>query len=604
MKKLLLPLILLLVVVQTVKAQLYFGVATSNWGGTNSLYLNPANIADSRSRFTIDIASANFGIDNSLGTINSKNILNKIGKGDSVNINDVFKYGNNHQFSMMAPYAEVRGPGFTFSINHRNSIALTTRVRVFNQFNNFDQNFYRTLTDPNFNTNGDYNLASKNFNWTAQMWSEIGLTYGVVLLEGGKSQLKAGITLRYLGGIAYIGVKGNNLDAHYYGSKDSLAVNSSDIEFASNIVNNTNELSNGLSTSDIVSRFFDSKAGSGVGGDIGLVYEYRPEYPDKYEYEMDGKTDNINYGRNMYRLRLSAAVTDIGAITYNNSNLTATFKGNGYMSSGDFVNNFNNYSDFRNYALSHGFSVDSSTKGSTKVSLPTALVMGLDYHIHKAFYVNATYLANVANRNNYGNSYYDQLTITPRYDRRLYSIALPVTYGVLSSSLKVGLGLRVAGFFLGSDDMLAAFNNNQYGFNFYFGGFIPINKKKPRDSDHDKISDRYDWCPYTPGSPTAHGCPDRDGDSVTDNKDRCPDVAGPVELEGCPDRDHDGVVDIDDKCPDVPGLEQFDGCPDTDGDGIPDNEDACPTKAGPAQFHGCPDTDGDGIPDNEDACPT
>ena len=32
-------------------AQRYLGIATGNWSGTTNMYLNPANIADSRSKF-------------------------------------------------------------------------------------------------------------------------------------------------------------------------------------------------------------------------------------------------------------------------------------------------------------------------------------------------------------------------------------------------------------------------------------------------------------------------------------------------------------------------------------------------------------------------
>jgi outer membrane protein OmpA-like peptidoglycan-associated protein len=182
-------------------------------------------------------------------------------------------------------------------------------------------------------------------------------------------------------------------------------------------------------------------------------------------------------------------------------------------------------------------------------------------------------------------------------------VGIPITYGTLNNDIKAGLGLRFGGFFAGSDDMLAAFSNNVNSFNVYFGAFVPISKKKIKDRDHDKVSDRMDLCPTIPGELSAHGCPDKDHDGVADMDDRCPDDSGVVELQGCPDKDDDGVPDIDDKCPDVPGLEQFNGCPDADGDGVPDNEDLCPTIPGSVQFHGCPDTDNDGVPDNIDQCP-
>jgi len=204
---------------------------------------------------------------------------------------------------------------------------------------------------------------------------------------------------------------------------------------------------------------------------------------------------------------------------------------------------------------------------------------------------------------------------------------------MLEKAINLGAAVRVGGFFVGSDNLTGLISKSSYGGNVYFGAYVPFNKKRPKDSDHDLVSnkrdkcpnekgtwemkgcpnpdkdgdgilDKDDKCPDVAGSKTAMGCPDADLDSVSDAEDRCPEEAGMVALQGCPDRDHDGIADKDDACPDQPGLAQYAGCPDTDHDGIPDNLDACPDKAGPKANQGCPDTDNDGVPDNKDKCPT
>ncbi len=125
-----------------------------------------------------------------------------------------------------------------------------------------------------------------------------------------------------------------------------------------------------------------------------------------------------------------------------------------------------------------------------------------------------------------------------------------------------------------------------------------------RDSDGDKIYDRDDQCPDTPGLPEFNGCPDSDGDGIEDRKDDCPQEAGPAEFNGCPDSDGDKIRDRDDACPQEAGLAEFNGCPDSDNDGVMDKEDQCPQEAGPAENGGCPwpDTDGDGVLDKDDRC--
>ena len=521
----------------TAGAQKNFGEATGNWSGLGSLYLNPANIADSREKFCIELFSVNAGVDNNLGQINT-NGIGKFINGNNTSLNDVFSYGSNSKFSLMAPYAEVRGPGFMATINRRHSIAVTTRVRGFNQFNNFDKSLYRTITDSTYTANGNVDLNAQNFNWTAHLWAEAALTYGAVVLEKGRSELKAGVTVRYLGGIGYLGLKGKNMDIHFNAGQDSLYARNTDIEYASNIVNSGSALANGLSNNNFFSQFFGSKSGSGVGADFGIVYDYL-EKDAAERYDMDGKTNIPDPSKNRYKLRLSAAVTDLGAITYNTAdNYTVNVTGNGYISGNSFASNLNNFTNFTSYAQKQGFNADTG-RAATKVYMPATLLVSADYHAWRNVYVNASYLNNMVNRQNFGNSYYNQFTVTPRYDTRLYSVAVPVTYSALAGNMKMGLAVRVWGFFVGSDDMLLLLSNHQYGVNLYAGASVPFYRRRPKDGDGDHVSNRKDKCPADMGTWENRGCPVKDEDrskEVRDTTDNCPEARG-LELQDTADID-------------------------------------------------------------------
>ena len=611
-------------------AQRYLGVATSNWGGTNSVYLNPANLADSRHKFTIDLFSLNMGLDNNLGTINFSNFTNAANGSDS-KFSNALTITNTGKFSMLLPYAEVRGPGFMVSLGKNHGIALTTRVRAMNQFNDISQSLYQSFAVKSFNplANGTTSVQAGAFGWTMHAWSEIGLSYGGVIWNKKQHMVKGGFSARYLMGAGYLSFNSKNLDATYN-------YNSTTAQASLNVTNtNLNYAQGGVDISGGAGDFGSNvgkNSGKGLGFDLGVVYEFRPKY-QSYKYDMDGKTGLVDRGKNQYLLRFSAAVTDIGSIKYSNNNFQASFSGTGTIQSKDLVDSLGNFTDFKKYMTQKGFKAGADSTGSTKVGLPTALVIGVDYHAYRGFYVNALYMGNLADRTKPGNSIYSQITLTPRFDVRAFSFGIPITYSMLTKSVKAGVGIRLAGFVIGSDDIAGVFSNNAKGVNFYMGLSVPFNKKKPRDSDGDLVSNRKDkcknekgvWemrgcpnpdkdgdgvldkddkCPDVAGSKTAAGCPDADLDGVADAEDRCPTEAGSPAMLGCPDRDKDGVADIDDTCPDQAGLAQFKGCPDTDGDGIADNVDKCPTVAGPAANEGCPDTDNDGIADNLDKCPT
>ena len=148
-------------------------------------------------------------------------------------------------------------------------------------------------------------------------------------------------------------------------------------------------------------------------------------------------------------------------------------------------------------------------------------------------------------------------------------------------------------------------------------------EKSESDRDGDRVLDRVDACPDTPGvrtlNPRTNGCADRDRDTLLDPEDACPDVPGERSTDprenGCPPADSDGdrIVDKLDACPSVAGIPTDDpktnGCPpDADHDGVVDAEDACRDVPGERsrdpKRNGCPrDGDRDGIPDTEDACP-
>lgn len=482
----------------TAQGQYNMGVATGNWSGMNSLYLNPANIAHSNHKYVINIISANAGVDNNLGALNTQgSLISDINNGDTRNI---FKFSNTNKVSVLAPYAEITGPGAMVSINEKHSLALTTRIRGMNQFNNFDRSLFQTVTDPNFTTGSNIDITSQNFNYTAHVWSEIGLTYGAVIYQDANSLLKGGITIRYLGGIGYVGLKGNNLDAHFNANADSFYASNSDLRYASNVLTTGDALNNGFANNSIMSQFFGSKAGMGMGADMGLVYEFTPNY-------RTGPGPHMGTG---YLVRIAASLLDLGSIKYKSeNNFNANVTGNGYLSANGIINNVRSFDDFRSYAVSQGFHAD-TIKSSTKLHMPSRLMISADVNLYTNLYLNAAFVAGLTNPQSYGNNYYDQLVLTPRFDTKWISIGLPITYSSLSGTMKAGLGLRVSGFFVGSDDMLALMSNNQYGFNFYAGAFVPINKKHWLDSDNDGVPDYRDNCPNEPGSAANNGCPEDD----------------------------------------------------------------------------------------------
>ncbi len=492
--------------------------ALSNWNTFNSLYLNPASIADSREWLSVNVFTLNAGIDNNLGYMKG-GIIKSVMDGEAK-----FNYSNSKQSSAVAPYAEVRLPGVIWNITSRHSVGVTTGVRGMNQFSNFDQSLYRIVTDPDYVSTNDIDATSRRFNYTAHLWSEIGLSYAGVILDDPIHQIRGGATVRYLGGIGYIGLKGKNLDAHFRDGNDSFYADNSDIEYGSNVLSTRSALVNGFNNNSVINEFFGEKSGMGIGGDIGFIYDYCPN-ADRRTFNIDGRKGLRDGSFNRYLLRVSASVVDIGSIKYNaDDNSNARVSGDGYLTGQGLRDNVSNFDDFRNYVVASGFRAD-TIRRATRVYMPTRLILGVDYHAYRNWYVNTQFVHNLADRTNFGTSYYDVITITPRYDSRLWSVGMPISWNTLGKTPRVGIGGRFTGFFIGSDDILALFSSNQYGFNCYVGGYVPLNKKRITDRDADGVSDRKDECPDDYGTWENRGCPvDKDdadgkGEKESDNKE-------------------------------------------------------------------------------------
>ena len=457
--------ILFLLAAHSGHAQRYMGIATSDWNAINSVYLNPANIADCREKISINVLSVNVAADNNLGTLPKIEDFGNVTNGGK----GLFTNAGGKEFNMLAPEAELRGPGIMVSIGKKQSLALTSDMRVMNQFNHFDQSLYNVISNPNYISPRDYSLKTNNFNWTANMWSEIGLTYGAAVYENERSRINLGITLRRLSGIAYISVVGNRVDINYKAGNDTFYAANSDIAFASNVVNDSTAVYKGINSSNVFNRFFGQSTGSGVGADIGFTYRYRVGEPELEDY--------MEYSES-HDLVFSASVTDIGGIHYYNSTSGAIgVAGSGPLTGKGLSENSGSLNSFKTYTRQQGFVLDTQT-ATRKVALPTALLMSGDAQIYGRFCANLLFIGNIANRKTFGNSYYNQVTLTPRYDYHLMTIALPITYSALAHDVKLGIGLRYSGFFIGSDDVLAVISKYQYGFGVYMGGYIPLFKKK------------------------------------------------------------------------------------------------------------------------------
>ncbi len=573
---------------------LYYGL--NNYGGVMPVFQNPANIADSRSRWDLILLGnhTDFG-NNYIGL--KPSAIKGYGWFDFKNPNfsdTAFKHKyivrmqNGFQKEAMLNFRLLL-PSFMINLNEQHSIGFTWSIRSLLNVYNVNQQ----LADLLYSDIRDSSLFSgdKNYRFSLALntFAEYSGTYARVLYKKDKHFLKAGISLKLLQGLGSIYAYADPL--HYQFTTDSTV----------NLYNS--QIGYGHSdnfdfSADWIRKYsFSSLPGLGI--DLGFVYEFRPKYW-KYQFQStDGKTIERR-DKNKYLYKLSASVIDIGHLTYRKS-----------ANSADFIANTSGWKfrdiQYNQYPIAaiddtikHRFTLI-NTSNKYKMYLPTSFLIQNDINIWKDFYFNYSASFDLRKKIFNSNSRYNSHHFSLRYERPHLSAAVSLNYNDFMNTVNqpwsVGALFHLWFLSVGTTNL----NNFLYKRDIYGMNFFVLIKttphlfKRPEDKDKDGMPDLGDVCPTIAGSIKTKGCPDSDKDGVPDIQDKCPDKAGLIVYEGCPDTDMDSIPDNIDECPTSAGNKLTNGCPDADKDGVADKNDECPNKAGIIKCKGCPYLDFEGI---------
>ncbi|MFI0430061.1 DUF5723 family protein [Mariniflexile sp. HMF6888] len=441
----------------SLQAQSYLGFLTDNYSGVNSVISNPANIVDSRFRADINLVGMSAFVGNDYYNMN---IIKAI-KDDDYNFEGESrqnpKINNNGGVNV-----DVMGPSFMFNINDTNSIAVFTRARTFVNANGING---RDLYAIDEDGNTDYTVNEDNFNAFGQTWAEIGLSYARVLVNERETFLKGGISLKYLkgGGSAY--VAGRNITVFYDADGAMFSGGGT-----TGSVSSTGEVIYGrfddFDRDDYEYKF--PKSAVGLGVDIGIIYEWRPNYRDYKPRKV--WPNRLTYKeQNKYKLKLGFSITDIGSINYKDG-IEDFFDITNTNVSEEAIDNEDNLYDI----LNNLYTLTNSTIGY-KAILPTALHLNADWRFKNNFYLNFnTDIALTGKGQIHTSKITNIASLTPRFESKWLSFYMPLSM-VQYAGFQVGAGLRLGPLYLGSSSLFTnLMSEKSKGANFYAGLKIPL----------------------------------------------------------------------------------------------------------------------------------
>ena len=606
-------------------SQTYLGVSTSNYAGSMGTQLQPASFVDGRFIFDLTLAGVNTNTYQNFGYFDATAMRSAQGSGGSwwaksftqptpnnwdkpdSTFQDRFIVRNYalNSTKTLGLYSNTQADllNLNFHINPTIALGFYARGRSITNIDNLDPKLaILAENELDYSLLWNQALNEELVNLNHLTWTEYGFNYGQIVLDKKEHFIKAGGSIKLLSG---------NTAAYFYTDNFEYNLKNSDTsfrlkgDFNYGYSENLDELLLGNSTN-----YFNRSSNFGYGIDLGAVYEWRGNY-ERYQYDMDGKTGIWARHKNKYKLRIGASLLDLGGMRFKKGGLSRNFSVNSsnpfdltVFESASSLEAFDQIIDSLIQAPNQEWIAKQDTSSTFFMRTPSAFSIQVDYHIWKGFYINATSMINlIGKKTDTKVKVANQFSITPSFDIAGIGLHLPFSYNKYSG-LKTGIATRLGPLTVGVTDYRPLFARGKIkGLELFAGLRLPILYGEIKDDDKDKVSNKVDECPETPGLWAFKGCPDTDGDGIPDLSDDCINDPGLEEFKGCPDRDGDKIIDKYDDCPDLAGLAEFKGCPDTDGDKISDPKDQCPTIAGELYMNGCPDRDHDSITDLEDLCP-
>lgn len=595
MKKYLISLCFLLLTFSA-SAQEFLGYSNSNYAGISGAWLQPASIVDGRYKADVHLAGLSFNLNNNFYLYDAKIFSLK----DSL-FDDPFFYdnriterdlkGNPFAFNLNV---DVQALSFLYTLDNKNAFGFSHRLRTTVQIDGVEDDLRQlAMEEFDYDPLMDRYLINRQLSVQVHSWKEYNLHYARVIKNDDEHFLKGGIALKLLKGLSSAYVYSNELRYNFV-DRDTLTIIDSDISYA--LSEKTTDFIDGFDIKKLL-----KPESTSIGFDLGLVYEYRPDYRE-YKYDMNGSYNMWRNDLNKYKFRAGVSLLDVGRIKYQKADGSRNWQAEIDLMDLTEFNGIKSIEDLTD-TLTNRFSQE--TAGDTyKMQLPTALSMQFDYHIIYGFYANLTPYWGFQRRSNSNKTHaVTNYSFTPRWEHEWFDVGIPFHYDQYRN-FGVGMNVRLGPFVAGVNNFKNLFKRGDSGELELYAAFkIPIQYPIPRDEDNDGVSDEIDLCPNTPGNLEHNGCPDRDKDGIPDRLDYCPDEPGLEKFNGCPDSDLDGIVDHNDECPHEAGPLYTNGCPDNDVDSIPNHTDDCPDVAGPSKFNGCPDSDNDGLIDIKDECP-
>ena len=364
-------------------SQNYLGVSSSNYAGSMGTDIQPASFVDGRFKFDLNLFSLNFSAYQNFAHFDTRGMdkwwVKSFSPDETVTIdsegNESTSYstiegGSNPYNDWMLPTSsfdslyitrryDQNSPGvlgfntnfqfdilnFNFHVTPKISLGFFAKARSITNIDNVDPKLaFLAERELEYEDLWNIDLNEELININHMTWSEFGFNYGQVIKEEGQHFLKAGVNAKLLAGYAAAYMYSSNFEYNLY-NDDTTRYLAGDFGYgySESIHNMSEQSTNSPDPNDLNDMrdmdndgvidalqngpFGGPKPSLGFGLDLGVVYEWRPDYKD-YKYDMDGEMNLWARDQNKYKLRVGLSLTDLGGIRFKKGGLSRDFSVN------------------------------------------------------------------------------------------------------------------------------------------------------------------------------------------------------------------------------------------------------------------------------------
>jgi Family of unknown function (DUF5723) len=406
-----------------INAQENAGILHSNYSPTNTVFINPSTLADSKAFLDIHVVGASIFANTNMLYLPGKNfkLINSISGSESapnplLNKNGKLKSG--------IVDVAIQGPSAAIVLG-KNSFGLFTNSRFATDMRNVPDHLANYIINGfGYVPQHGFEFSGKDIKINTMAWGELGFTYARILKASGTNMFNGGITIKRLFGITAASFLLDDVSYNVIDDKDL------------EIVNLSGAYAYALPAFG---------AGKGWGFDLGFTYKKTKENLDGYvPHSPQNGCKESNY---IYKLGVS--LIDFGQIKFaTGATQQSLTNASGYIE--NYSGSNTDGAEAIDSTLSNEFSPGTiSSKNSFVSKLPSAVSLQFDYNVYKNFFAATAFTKGLPHRQ-FGVQRADVLSLTPRFEIKRFEVALPLSMYEYED-FYAGLAFRFNSIIIGTD---------------------------------------------------------------------------------------------------------------------------------------------------------